>query len=66
MHKCAFCQNYGPILKYFACPGYVYKPNAYTVCAGHKEKSLTWDDVYPYEGCKPVIRHEDKVLTKNN
>lgn len=64
MYKCAFCQQPGPIEKFFGCPGTVYRPNMYTVCDEHKEMHLTWEDVYPTDDCKPITRHEDKVISK--
>ena len=58
MYACAFCSKDSKLYKYFICPSHIYRPNMYSVCDEHKELSLKYEDVYPSDGCKPIIKHE--------
>ena len=66
IYRCAFCDKpeYKP--KWFVIPGYVIKPNEYSVCEAHQNLSLTYDDVYPNDQSHPITRHEYKVCNKDN
>jgi len=61
-YPCAYCDHPGTIEKWFACPGVVYRPNAYLVCVAHKDEWLTWEEVYPDECGEPVLKHMPKKI----
>lgn len=62
--SCAFCSQPGTIDRFFVCPGHIWRPNMYSVCSARKYIYLKWEDVYPTDDCKPIIRHEDKALNE--
>jgi len=61
MYQCAFCSSTKTRDKYFCCPSSIWRPNMYSVCAQHEHMTLSWEDVYPTEDCKPITRHESKL-----
>jgi hypothetical protein len=48
--KCLYCGKVATHTKYMVIKGYIIVPNAYDLCDEHKEKTLSYDDIYDEHG----------------